>query len=80
MLELVIAVVVALVVGLLIGVTSMHGKVRKLEEGAVTTEEEHDAFYDRVYTDLSCRSTYFVALWIGNKTQLVTCSVDTYVA
>lgn len=64
MLELVIAVVVAFSIGLLIGLTSMHGKVRKLEEDAVKTEEEHDAFYDRVYTD------------IGWQINLIRCTVD----
>ena len=64
MLELVIAVVVAFSICLLIGLTSMHGKVRTLEEDAVTTEAEHDPFYDRVYTD------------IGWQINLIRCTVD----
>ena len=53
MLELVIAVVVAFSIGLLIGLTSMYRRVRELEVEATTTEEQADAFYDRVYTDIS---------------------------
>lgn len=64
LLEFVIAVAVAFSIGLLIGLTSMYHQVRELQVEATKTEEEADAFYDRVYTD------------IGWQINLLRCTVD----